>query len=459
MKIQFNPAIQVALAALPLAACLAGLTLLGEGLPQLEIALGLLGGAFLALFWASKRIDHCLLALGSPRRQASHVLGLAFVLRLAVLPLAPAWSDDVYRYLWDGRVVAAGFNPYRLPPEAPELIPLRDELWLRLPHRSVPTVYPPLALAAFSATSQLPRPLLCWKLLLLVADLMGCAYLCAIAVQRGTKWSRVIAYTWNPLLVIEGVGMGHVDVLGVSAALAAVWALGKGAPVRAGLAAAAGIATKLGPLIVLPAWGRGSSGPARFWITALLTSAAFLLPVLWSVGGIPQGLTTYAVSWEYNGPIFEPLWRFFDQVELGPRLASLLDHLKTLTEHRLDDALNVFYPRLYPQFLAKLLLALAFFALMLHSLRRADPVTASRRVFGAALLCSATVYPWYLLWVLPWAALEGHRGWLAAATLSSLAYLPQHREWNLFPWLWLLLWLPAALLEGRHYLRRQFAHG
>lgn len=449
----------VALIALPLVLCLAGLLLFDELILRLEAVLGLLGAAFLALFWACRRIDSLLPVHASPRRSVLLVLAVALILRLTALPLVPAFSDDVYRYLWDGRVVAAGLNPYLLPPEAPQLAPLRDELWLRLPHRSVPTVYPPLALAAFTAVSALPWPLLGWKLLLLLADLVGCAFMCALAAQRGRSWSQVVAYAWNPLLVVEGVGMGHVDVLGVSAAVVAVWALGNRAPVRAALAAALGIALKLGPLVALPAWGRVSSRPRRFLAIALLASAALLLPAALAVGGIPPGLTTYAVSWEFNGPLFEPLWRLLDALDVAPRLASLLDQLKIATRHTIDDLLNGLYPRLYPQFLAKLVLAAAFLGVLLRSLSAVEPVAASRLVFGGALLCSATVYPWYLLWILPWAALESHRGWLLVAALSFVAYLPQHRGGELYPWVWMLIWLPGALLTFRRQPRRSTAHG
>ena len=62
-------------------------------------------------------------------------------------------------------MAAAGLNPYALAPAAEELTPLRDEIWRRMPHKEVPTVYPPLAIAAFSIASRLPFPMLAWKLI------------------------------------------------------------------------------------------------------------------------------------------------------------------------------------------------------------------------------------------------------------------------------------------------------
>ena len=99
------------------------------------------------------------------------------LLRLPLLPLPPTLSDDVLRYLWDGKVAAAGLNPYALPPAADKLTPLRDEIWRRIPHTQVPTVYPPLSVAAFSIASRLPFPILAWKLMATAADLppAGCS--------------------------------------------------------------------------------------------------------------------------------------------------------------------------------------------------------------------------------------------------------------------------------------------
>ena len=59
--------------------------------------------------------------LGSDRRALAIVLGVAVLARLLLLPLAPSLSGDLYRYLWEGRVIVAGGNPYRRPTLIPDL--------------------------------------------------------------------------------------------------------------------------------------------------------------------------------------------------------------------------------------------------------------------------------------------------------------------------------------------------
>src|SRR5947207_3574662 len=60
------------------------------------------------------------------RRDVMVLVTLAVTMRVPAWVARPAHSDDVYRYLWDGRVVRAGVNPYRYAPAAPELAALRD---------------------------------------------------------------------------------------------------------------------------------------------------------------------------------------------------------------------------------------------------------------------------------------------------------------------------------------------
>ncbi|MEM8932769.1 MAG: hypothetical protein AAGE94_16410, partial [Acidobacteriota bacterium] len=155
---------------------------------------------------------------------------------------------------------------------------------------------------------------------------------------------------------------------------------------------------------------------------------------------------TYGVSWEFNGPIYEPLWRGIDRVDAVPTIKSGLDRLKSWTDRH--DAVNALYHYVYPQFLAKLVL-LAGFALfvLVETLRRQHPVAATGRIFGAMILAMATVYPWYLLVVLPWAALAKRRSWLVLSALLPLCYLPQHVGGvDLFPWVWAVIWLPFFAL-------------
>lgn len=398
--------------------------------PLLTLFLLILAFAFYAR--AAKRLEHV--------AKTSTILCVAVVLRALLLPLPPTLSDDTLRYVWDGKVVRSGFNPYLLAPEAPELEPLRDELWERMPHRQVQTVYPPLALAVFSAASALPRPLLSVKILLTFIEIFGCWLLIRLVRRLGLPAGRALWYCWNPLVCLEVAGMGHVDAMVVTASVAAVYFLVGDRRRPAAAAAAAGVLSKLVPLVALPMWARQNGRPFVFLVAALGLVALFMLPIIVAAGGVPPGLVTYGVSWEFNGPIYEPLWRALDWLAFDDVVKGGIDQLKQLTGRH--DVWSRFYPYVYPQLLAKLLLAAVFSGLFLVSLRYRHPVLGSGFLFGSVVLCAATVYPWYLLWVLPWAAIARHRAWLTLSALMPLAYLPQVMDVPLYPWFYLAIWVP-----------------
>lgn len=403
----------------------------------------LLFSAF-GLFWrAARRLEHL--------RSASGILLVAAALRLLLLPLPPTLSDDTLRYVWDGRVMTAGFNPYLHPPEAEELAPLRDELWQRMPHQDVPTVYPPLALATFTVASWLPGSLVTVKILLAIVELFGCLLLLRLADALKLPPGRAIWYCWNPLPIMEVAGMGHVDALVVTASVATVLLLVRGAAGRvpwtaasAASTAAAGVLGKLLPVVAVPMWARQSRRPFTFLAVAGAVVAAFLLPVFLSTGGVPPGLLKYGVSWEFNGAFYEPLWRVYDVLGLDDGVKRVLDLLKEHTGHH--EFWNRFYPSVYPQLLAKFTLLPLLGLFCLRSLREEHPVLGSGRLFGGLVLCMATFYPWYLLLVLPWAALARHRAWLALSALLQISYLPALLGVSYWPGFYLAIWVPFFLL-------------
>jgi hypothetical protein len=393
--------------------------------------------------------------LRSAALPASSILLVATLLRLLALPLPPSLSDDVYRYVWDGQVTRAGYNPYTVAPDDERLADLRDSRWQSVAHRDVETVYPPLALALFSIASALPRPVLALKTLLTLIDLSACLLLVRLARARGVPTGRTTAYAWSPLVVVEVAGMGHVDALVVAPVLGGLLLLGaagprsgdRGAGVRESALAGAGVAlgglAKLFPLLLLPAWTRIARRPKALIGACLVTTVlgfAYFLPGL---SGVPPGLARYAVSWEFNGPIFEPLWRLLEVAKVDEGLHRLVNQASGLFGSASPwDSLHRW---IYPQLIAKAILGGALLAVVLASSRWRDPVVATLRVFGAVILCSATVYPWYLLGVLAVAAVLGRASWWVLAGTAPFSYLSRLAGIPLLPWIYLLVWAPPLL--------------
>jgi hypothetical protein len=408
------------------------------------VTVGLIGVAFIGLWILAGSFSR-----GAVPR-ANVILWVALALRLLLLPLSPTLSGDAQRYLWDGKVLLAQQNPYALAPQSEELAPWRDDAWESLAHKDVATVYPPAAMTVFAFAAALPGSFYVLKALLVLSEMVGIALLIALARRRGLPRHRVVWYAWNPLAVIEVAGMGHVDALGVTATIAAVFWLEPGARRvgRAATAAALGILSKLVPLLVLPMWARQSGKPGRMISLAMLVVGAGFLPVLWATGGVPPGLLRYAVSWEFNGPLFEPLWRGLAWIGAPDAVAAVLDRVRDVTGWY--DFFNPLYHYRYPQFLAKLILWALLGVAVWRSLARRDSIAATGWLLGWMLLCSATVYPWYLLWILPWAALCRQRPWLVLSASIQLSYLPQLLGTAAWPWYYLAVWLPFALALPRN---------
>jgi hypothetical protein len=319
------------------------------------------------------------------RHGALTVLVVAAAARLALLPVAPTLSDDVYRYVWEGRVAAAGCDPWRHSPDDPALAHLRDDtIHPRVNHPQLASIYPPLAVAGFALVARISPTVSAFKVWVVLHDLALVALLLAWARRRGGDPTAVLIYAWNPLVLVEYAGTGHADPTAMVWLVAAL-ALAQARPVASALAAAAGALVKLAPLAALPALGRAWTWRAR--VTALAVLVVGLAPLLATAGSRASGLTAWA-SW----------WRNNDLVFAG--LAALAGE---------------------PVARAIVLAAVAASAFLFA--RRREPADATRATLKTALLLSPVLHPWYLGWVLalePVRAAPGESWRGAPWTLLSL---------------------------------------
>ncbi|MGI9113222.1 MAG: hypothetical protein ACR2GT_13680 [Gaiellaceae bacterium] len=215
-----------------------------------------------------------------PPRRAALVLvvAVAAALRLVLVSGEPALSNDVYRYVWDGRVQAAGINPYRHAPSDPELASLRDaEIYPRLNRIGVQTAYPPVAQGLFGGLYRLYGDSVAWtKLAIAVLDLVAIgllAYLLA-RVRRPPVWA--LLYAWHPLVVFELAGSGHVEGLAVLLVLAALAAAFSRRAVVTGALLAAAALVKPYALVLAPAFlRRGRDLPPALAAGALIVALAY----------------------------------------------------------------------------------------------------------------------------------------------------------------------------------------
>lgn len=362
----------------------------------------------------------------SSRAALPWIWGFAVLFRVILLPLDPLLSDDVWRYLWDGVVQQGGINPFIHPPSAPELEALRTPWHPLINNPDVPTIYPGAAQLVFRMVAWAGGGLLLLKCVLVAAELAAAALLHGVAGRLGRAPGRVLVLLlWSPLAVVETAWSGHVDSLGLlflALALAAATGPRRAGAALAGGALALAAMVKVAPAAALPPFLRRLGWPAgvAFGVAGVMV----MLPYLDAGPRLLTGLFTYAEHWRFNEALFGML-EVVVPGALGARFAAGV-------------------------------LVLGVVAWV--TWRRFPPDRALFWILGTGLLLSPTLHPWYLLWILPLAALRGSRGWLLATGTILLAYwgLGTYQRTGIWPHpdgLRLLIWGPPILILLVEWIR------
>ncbi len=325
---------------------------------------------------------------------------------------------------------------------------IEPELARRVAHRDVVTVYPPAAQAAFRIFGASGR-LLPWKIFAAAADLSIVAIL-----WSGAPFAAAL-YAFHPLPITEAAGEGHLDSLGVVLLLASLAYLARERRAGAGIAFALSVLTKYVSIAAaLPLLRRGRW---RFLAAAALTAG-----VLWVAASRPGvsplgGLGQYATRWSFNSPIYAAAVGFMDRSELPRAAKSVFLDLKAKWN---DPAWTAsVFPYFYSAFFARVLLGLLLAsALLLIALRVRDLEGSVFASLAALLLLSPTIHPWYLLWVLPFAAARREPGFLYLSICIPLSYALLYPMPGVSPGLVSAAeYLPFALLLALSLARRRKA--
>lgn len=263
-----------------LSACLFGL--LGYTIARTQFS-GLIGLYFL-LFWGyNLRVRPLVMAntpLDTHPRPDRFLFGSALLFRLLLIGALPALSDDYARFIWDGRLLLTGVNPFRyLPSElmaggAGPTIPIDAKLYALLNSPNYFTVYPPVnqaifALSAWAFPTNLLGGVVLMRSLIILAEVGTMALMVKLLTHYRKDPNLALLYALNPLVILELTGNVHFEGMMIGFVLLAVWLwvrYPQNEARRMGLSAGAfalGVCTKLIPLMLLPlavrqlGWRRG----------------------------------------------------------------------------------------------------------------------------------------------------------------------------------------------------------
>jgi alpha-1,6-mannosyltransferase len=340
-----------------------------------------------------------------PRRVIVIGLALPVLWHLPFLLTPPGPDDDIHRYVWDGRVQRLGYNPYIVIPGDPAFGALHTPETRTLNHPDLPSPYPAGAELFFRAVTAIHESVFALKVAFLLCDLAIVLVLLDILHRSGQGAHWVLAYAWNPLLATEVAGSGHVDIVGALLLLMSFAALGRRWRTVAAMTFGLAVAVKLLPIVLLPLyWRRVRIRDAA--LTAVVVGLLYV-PFL-DHGRIPIGsLGTYVQSFRFNDPVFAML----------ERVAA-------------------------PQLVAGLAVLAGFLTAMWMRKKSPESADAFAWPMAASLLCAPVVYPWYLLWLLPFVRSVP----TVPIIIWTVSIIPTYYVWHLRtlgrPWLvpgWIML--------------------
>lgn len=336
----------------------------------------------------------------SHRLRGNHVgvfiLAAAVVFRLTVWPLYPAFSNDVYRYHWEGKLQVEGHgNPYLVAPSDPAYAALRDSTYGNVVLPDNKTIYGPVieleqrawywVLQTFGVTNPFVR-VFWFKAPAALFDLLTIGVVWLWLRARGDPVERVLIYAWCPLPVFEFWVNGHNDSLLICFLAMALWLDTRGRYGWSAASLAMSAATKLWPAVLWP-WilmRRGWRSALGAAVPVALLSAPYVADVVENA----QYASGFLGGWRNNDSLYGLiLWACQGDI----------------------------YRAKYATFA---ILACVVSIVLWKKLPFAE---AALVIITAMLAISANVHPWYLTWIVPLLVVNP-----AAPLLLWVALVPLH---------------------------------
>jgi len=355
----------------------------------------------------------CLLVWQRSDASPKHILAVSLIIILCLLPMQALTSNDGERYLWDGAVLAAGFDPYITAPDNASVAELRSQWPTPSEHAAYPTLYPPGALALFGV-SALAGPTYgfwVWKCLASLA-LMLTVVLAYDLLKKRQALQHFALVALSPLLLLEVGVAAHLDIFSVLGITAALWCHEKEKIIAAGVIIGLAASIKFLPAVI--------AGPLLFYVMPRKAVKLFL----------SASLTWGLIYLSMFGLGYKPLGllpTFFEKWEGGAPLYPILVSIKEVFKFS-----DIFFWTMLGS------LAVLGFGMSAVLAKRRYIYAAIMLALAVPLLLSPILFPWYLMVFVPLIALRPNATLIIAVTFAPLAYIVLNK------WLSQGLWEPAV---------------
>ncbi len=391
--------------------------------PQIISLYGVFFAAYLGVFHFT-----------STQKTLAFFVGIGLLLRFLLLFTIPNFSDDLYRFIWDGRLLTQGINPFDHLPSYyidnnSEIPGLTKELYQKLNSPNYFTIYPPVnqmifAMAAWLFPNSIWGSSLVMKSCLFVFELGNIFLIIQLLYYFKLPTKNVLLYALNPLIIIEITGNIHFEGAMIFFLLLAVFLIVQNKWIWSAIAFALSVASKLLPLMFLP-------------LLVLRIGSAHIPYFLWKQNNESQNVSDLKIAERINNPIafiknrialtdwlqldWKKIIAYFSIIGIT-LIALFFPLINGVFLNNFGDSLNLYFQKfefngsLYYFFrwigfqvkgyniigtLGPILALSALTGIILITLleRKTDWLKLFERMLFAVccyLFCSATVHPWYV---------------------------------------------------------------
>jgi hypothetical protein len=330
------------------------------------------------------------------------ILAFSLIFRLTLLPATP--SDDVYRYLWEGKLQLNWLNPYSIPPESSILEGLRDNFFSGINHKHLTTIYPPLTLMVFVIADYVSHSLLSMKSTFLLFDLLTIIIIVRFLRVMGKEPINVLIYAWSPLVLISFAARGHCDSLQIFLVMLALYLFSIRRNLKSIVSIGLAAMSKFVFIIVAPFLIPGKK--LKYVMVLFAVIAVLYLPYIGAGKGLFSTLFHFGTQYHFNDSAHFLIFCLC----LGSPLASkittfmifgtvlLFLYKKHLNTHYLKQDISENDSILNYAFLS----------------------------IGAFLILAPTLHPWYLTWIVPFLCFKNNWAWLMLTGTIICYYFMNH---------------------------------
>lgn len=342
------------------------------------------------------------------------VFGMIF--RTILIPADISTSDDVYRYIWEGKMMVNGYNPFEYSPGSEELKNLHsDDFPERVTFPNMTTIYFPAAQYVFAAgyliSGENDTGL---KILYLVFEFFTLLFLLKLLRLKKLDEDSLILYAWLPLPVMEFFINSHIDAAGIMFFTVFLYLIEKNKIYLSAVPYAFAAMTKLYPLFFAPLLIKklGFKKAVNFGILTFAVSFILFTPFINGIDFTDNSLLTYLQRWEFNGSLFKLLGLISDSSTA--RIISLVLFVSGI------GLISVFHKNF---------------------------ISAVYWIWILFIVFASTLYPWYLTWISAVNPLLGFWSVTSLFVTSNFTnFTPLADEWHEYSWVLLVEYIPFYIL-------------